>query len=54
MDSSSFAGGNVEDWTPFVAAVKRAGVSGIEDLPTTARMRFNFREMYLANEPIPR
>eukprot|EP01100_Stratorugosa_tubuloviscum_P010618 TRINITY_DN457_c0_g1_i5.p1 TRINITY_DN457_c0_g1~~TRINITY_DN457_c0_g1_i5.p1 ORF type:complete len:903 (+),score=350.39 TRINITY_DN457_c0_g1_i5:119-2827(+) len=55
QDTSSFCGGNVEDWTPFVErALAVNPSSGLDYLPTNAFTRFNFREMYLGNTDLPR
>lgn len=52
METSSFAGGNVEDWPAFVQTVDDESV--VAQLPTTAFTRFNFHQLYLGNEEIPR
>ena len=50
MESSSFTGGNVLDWTPFVQSLP--GTPGLSVLPTTASTRFNFNAMYAGSQPL--
>jgi len=53
MESSSFTGGNVQDWIPLVQSMQGL-IPGFSQLPTSAKMRYNYREEYLGNEQTPR
>jgi hypothetical protein len=50
QESSSFTGGNVLDWTPFVQSV--GANAGVAFLPTTAATRFNYNAMYAGSQPL--
>jgi C-terminal processing protease CtpA/Prc len=54
METSSFTGGNVEDWNAFVPEVAMYNANLLAQLPTSAFTRFNYAEFYLGNEPLPR
>jgi hypothetical protein len=57
MDTSAFSGGNVHQWTPWLAEIKDESKISIDwgtPLPTTALATFNFREMYNPGDTIPR
>lgn len=55
MDSSAFAGGNVLEWSSFIADVSLSGkFSWAKQLPTSAIAALNFREVYNPGESYPR
>jgi len=61
METSSFTGGNVEDWTSIIPFFNQNAVGAnagflnfFQLLPTTAFTRYNHREMYIGNAQVPR
>lgn len=61
MGIASFAGGNVFDWTPYLQYLKgylnetNQNYNGTLDyLPTSAATRYNFGEVYIGSDDIPR
>eukprot|EP00762_Andalucia_godoyi_P007173 ANDGO_07997.mRNA.1 hypothetical protein len=59
VDTASFAGGNVLEWNEFASTVLSINPAvksmfGIDVMPSTALMRFNFNEMYAGNQFTPR
>jgi hypothetical protein len=54
LDTSSFAGGNVENWDDTVTRLGVSAPSWLKRDPTTADSTFNYREMFLKNGTTPR
>jgi len=57
METSGFAGGNVEEWDAFIDGINQLGTCGVgtlDPLPTNAAARFNHREIYMQDDNIPR
>jgi len=50
MDISSFTGGNVEDWAPFLESLPPRTTHQFNHLPTSATIRFNFAEAYFGSD----